>query len=91
MTVCEKFKPFSLAAHLCFRHPDKNKDPGAEDKFIQISKAYEVLCQTLSYLISAYKVCLRARRQWLMAIILATQEAEIRWIEIESQPGEIVL
>ncbi|XP_008571073.1 PREDICTED: dnaJ homolog subfamily C member 16 [Galeopterus variegatus] len=24
-------------------HPDKNKDPGAEDKFIQISKAYEVL------------------------------------------------
>ncbi|XP_012877676.1 PREDICTED: dnaJ homolog subfamily C member 16 [Dipodomys ordii] len=23
-------------------HPDKNKDPGAEDKFIQISKAYEV-------------------------------------------------
>ena len=24
------------------RHPDKNKDPGAEDKFIQISKAYEV-------------------------------------------------
>jgi hypothetical protein len=27
---------------LCFRHPDKNKDPGAEDRFIQISKAYEV-------------------------------------------------
>ncbi|XP_040317890.1 dnaJ homolog subfamily C member 16 isoform X2 [Herpailurus yagouaroundi] len=25
------------------RHPDKNKDPGAEDKFIQISKAYEIL------------------------------------------------
>ncbi|XP_061016673.1 dnaJ homolog subfamily C member 16 isoform X3 [Dama dama] len=24
-------------------HPDKNKDPGAEDKFIQISKAYEIL------------------------------------------------
>uniref|UniRef100_A0ACB8EE11 DnaJ sub C member 16 n=3 Tax=Sphaerodactylus townsendi TaxID=933632 RepID=A0ACB8EE11_9SAUR len=24
-------------------HPDKNKDPGAQDKFIQISKAYELL------------------------------------------------
>ncbi|XP_058017219.1 dnaJ homolog subfamily C member 16 isoform X1 [Ahaetulla prasina] len=24
-------------------HPDKNKDPGAEDKFIQISKSYEIL------------------------------------------------
>ncbi|XP_034875619.1 dnaJ homolog subfamily C member 16 isoform X1 [Mirounga leonina] len=24
-------------------HPDKNRDPGAEDKFIQISKAYEIL------------------------------------------------
>ncbi|XP_036111888.1 dnaJ homolog subfamily C member 16 isoform X2 [Molossus molossus] len=24
-------------------HPDKNKDPGAEDRFIQISKAYEIL------------------------------------------------
>ncbi|KFR11924.1 DnaJ subfamily C member 16, partial [Opisthocomus hoazin] len=24
-------------------HPDKNKDLGAEDKFIQISKAYEIL------------------------------------------------
>ncbi|XP_033623845.1 dnaJ homolog subfamily C member 16-like [Fukomys damarensis] len=25
------------------RHPDKNRDPGASDKFIQISKAYEIL------------------------------------------------
>ncbi|XP_070615043.1 dnaJ homolog subfamily C member 16 [Erythrolamprus reginae] len=24
-------------------HPDKNKNPGAEDRFIQISKAYEIL------------------------------------------------
>lgn len=24
-------------------HPDKNRDPGASDKFIQISKAYEIL------------------------------------------------
>lgn len=35
------------------RHPDKNKDPGAEDKFIQISKAYEVRrsqCSALSKL-----------------------------------------
>lgn len=25
-----------------FRHPDKNKDPKAEDMFIKISKSYEV-------------------------------------------------
>lgn len=24
------------------RHPDKNKDPNAEDMFIRISKSYEV-------------------------------------------------
>lgn len=23
------------------RHPDKNKDPGAEDMFIKITKSYE--------------------------------------------------
>lgn len=45
--MCKTLNPFSLPAHLCFRHPDKNKDPGAEDKFIQISKAYEVLCLPL--------------------------------------------
>ena len=27
---------------LCRRHPDKNKDPKAEDMFIKISKSYEV-------------------------------------------------
>lgn len=26
-----------------FRHPDKNKDPNAEDMFIKISKSYEVI------------------------------------------------
>lgn len=26
----------------CFRHPDKNKDPKAEDMFIKVSKSYEV-------------------------------------------------
>ena len=25
-----------------FRHPDKNKDPNAEDMFIKVSKSYEV-------------------------------------------------
>jgi hypothetical protein len=32
----------------------------------------------------------RAGHQWLMPIILATQEAEIRRIEVRSQPGQIV-
>ncbi|XP_017590587.1 PREDICTED: dnaJ homolog subfamily C member 16 isoform X1 [Corvus brachyrhynchos] len=38
---CPPLTPFPLVLPL--RHPDKNKDPGAEDKFIQISKAYEIL------------------------------------------------
>jgi hypothetical protein len=31
-----------------------------------------------------------ARHQWLTSIILATQEAEIRRIAVQSQPGQIV-
>jgi hypothetical protein len=31
-----------------------------------------------------------ARSQWLTPVILATQEAEIRRIEVRSQPGQIV-
>jgi hypothetical protein len=36
------------------------------------------------------KIESRARHQWLTTIILATQEAEIRRIEIQSQPEQIV-
>jgi hypothetical protein len=33
---------------------------------------------------------LEARRQWFTPVIPATQEAEIRRIVVESQPGQIV-
>lgn len=46
------------SALLCFRHPDKNKNPGAEDKFIQISKAYEVCGQASDASFSASETCL---------------------------------
>jgi hypothetical protein len=32
-----------------------------------------------------------AGRSWLMPVILAIQEAEIRRIAVQSQPGQIVL
>jgi hypothetical protein len=40
---------------------------------------------------SVLKFNTQARNRWLTAVILATQEAEIRRILIQSQPGEIVL
>jgi hypothetical protein len=42
------------------------------------------LCRSLS------KIPMRGGCQWLTAIILATQEAEIRRIKGQSQPGQIV-
>jgi hypothetical protein len=38
----------------------------------------------------AHKNPTEARCQWLMPIILAIQEAEIRRIAVQSQPGQVV-
>jgi hypothetical protein len=52
--------------------------PGTEDK-----KIYRGQCLPL-------KIKIVAGCQWLMPVILATWEAEIRKIEVQSQPGQIV-
>lgn len=42
--TCYHLTPFSSQLMDIFlsRHPDKNKNPGAEDMFIKITKSYEV-------------------------------------------------
>jgi hypothetical protein len=37
-----------------------------------------------------FKILTKAGDRWLTPIILATQEAEIRRIKVQSQPGEIL-
>jgi hypothetical protein len=43
-----------------------------------------------TYACTSYETQIVARCQWLTFVILATQEAEIRRISFQSQPGQIV-
>jgi hypothetical protein len=52
-----------------------------------------VLCHSLYWAFTCccpLKQTCKARCRWLISIILATQEAEIRRIVVRSQPGQIV-
>lgn len=40
--------PLMLSSFILFRHPDKNSDPEAQEKFIKINEAHEV-CYKESY------------------------------------------
>jgi hypothetical protein len=44
----------------------------------------------MSYILSLLKTIIMAGCWWLRPIIPSTQEAEIRRIEVRSQPGQIV-
>jgi hypothetical protein len=44
----------------------------------------------LSPTVSVKKLRMKARHQWLIPIILATREAEIRRMGVQSQPRQIV-
>jgi hypothetical protein len=44
----------------------------------------------VSDLIVSFKIRIFAGYRWLTSVILATQEAEIRRIMVQSQPGQIV-
>jgi hypothetical protein len=64
------------------REETSSKDPGPR-RFGWGSKS----CRAS---VDQQKLKQRTRRWWLIPVILATQEAEIRRIMVQSQPGQIV-
>jgi hypothetical protein len=66
---------YLIFLHVCVNHQKENEDP---KRLLGSKYFYTKNGQLL------------AGHWWLIAVILATQEAEIRRIMVQSQPGQIV-
>jgi hypothetical protein len=89
---------FCLFVFLCFLRQgpslysrlDSNFNPPASDTQVLGLQSCTATPSQIVFLFSVSKWSLQAGCWWLMLIILATQEAEIRRIEVWSQPRKIV-